>query len=353
MESVGREQSVIVYDRGEWWRLGPSYCRAFEAIGWNARLLDTSRRESRLQWWLRSRLGNRLTRRNYGLRRRGSSHWNQEIARSVGEAQPVLCLIMNGMLVMPETVERLQNQGVAVAVLYTDNPFPEGPSHRPEYLPVLRKADVCFIWSRRLEARLEDEGARRVVYLPFAWDAEVIPHVRDAVGNGPEVVFVGGWDQHRERWLEPVAERFELEIWGPDYWGTRTRPGNPLRDCWRGRALRGREAAEAVAGADIALNVLREQNLPDGTNMRTFEVPGAGGFLLSTRTSGATEIYPEGEASAYFGSVQELLEKIEYYLKNATERREIARRAHEITARKHRYVHRARRILKSVELMAL
>ena len=41
--------------------------------------------------------------------------------------------------------------------------------------------------------------------------------------------------------------------------------------------------------------------------MRTFELPGAGGFLLATRTAGAAEIYPEGEAGAYFGSVGELL----------------------------------------------
>lgn len=342
--------TVLLYRRSGTERLGASYARAFHALGWEVERYDSDPDAEDLDWWLRSRAGRWLTRRSLGLRRWGTRRRNVAFREMALELRPDLVLLVNGAFIMPETVAAIRDSGTRLAIFHPDAPVPENQNHRPEHLPCAREADVTFIWSRKLGARLEEEGAGRVVYLPFAWDPEVYPQVEEPGEDGPEVIFVGGWDPYRERWLEPVAKRFNLAIWGPDYWGTRTRDGSFVRNSWRGRALRGREAAEAVARADIALNVLRDQNLPDGTNMRTFEVPGAGGFLLATRTSGAAEIYPEGEAGAYFGSKEELLSKITYYLEHSTERGAIGRRAHEITARAHRYVHRARRIVETVEL---
>lgn len=343
--------TVLVHGSFALGRLAASYARGFEEVGCQVVRDDTRERDGHLAAWLRSRVGRRLTLRSLWLRRCGSRAWNSRLVRRVREVQPELAVIVKGEYLMPETVEAARIAGTEVAVVHPDDPLPESANHRPELLPDARAATCNFIWSRRLARRLDATGARNVTYLPFAWDRKVFPYVARHLGQAsgdrtaPDVVFVGGWDRRRERWLEPVAERFELEIWGPDYWATRTRRGSLVRECWQGRTLRGREAAEAVVGADIALNVLREQNLPGGTNMRTFEVPGAGGFLLSTRTSGATEIYSEGEAGAYFGSLDEMLEKIAHYLSHPEERRAIARRSHEITASGHRYAHRAGRIL--------
>lgn len=342
-------RTVVLYGRSGFWRLEASYARAFRELGWNIETVDADPNREDLAWWVRSRPGLRLSRHSLHLRRLASRRRNESFRSRVVESRPDLVLLVNGAFLMPETVVALRELGIPVAVYHPDAPIPGNSNHRPEHNPVAREADLCCIWSRRLAERLQRAGARKVSYLPFAWDPEVFPHVGYRPPEGPDVLFVGGWDRRRERLLEPVARRFELEIWGPDYWGARTRPGSPLRRCWRGRSLWGREAAEAVARAAITLNVLRAQNLPDGTNMRTFEVPGAGGFLLATRTTGATELYADGEAGAYFASRAELLQKIAYYLERPEERRAIARRAHETTAREHRYVHRARRILQEVE----
>lgn len=344
--------SVVVYDRGEFWRLGPSYRRAFEELGWRAHLLDTREREDDLRWWLRSRIGHRLTRRILAARRIGSAGWNHKLASSLEDLSPDLFLIMNGTLLMPETVRRVRESGTRIAVVYADDPTRGSPNYHPEFVPVAREADLVFIWSRRLKERLEKEEDLRARYLPFGWDPAVFPKIHGRSPAGAEVVFVGGWDRRRERWLEPVARRFDLEVWGPDYWQTRTKPGSPVRECWQGRALRGREAAEAVARADIALNVFREQNLPDGTNMRTFEVPGAGGFLLSHDSSGAREVFPGGEAGAYFDTREEMLAQLERYLSSPTDRARIATAAHEIVRAGHRYVDRARAILRDLGLPA-
>lgn len=346
----GRDgRKLVIYGRSEPWCLEASYTRAFRKLGWRVELLDSDPVGEDLAWWIRTAAGRRVARSSLLLRRRAARRRNDSLRERILRERPDLLLVFKGSYLMPETVEAVKEAGVPVAVLDPDNPYPGHPAWRPEHLPVMRAADVCFIWSRSLAERLVEDGAGPAFYLPFAWDPEVFPFVDATEAIGPEVLFIGGWDRRRERWLEPVAERFDLEIWGPDYWGSRTRRGSRVRGCWRGRALRGPDAARRVAQARITLNVLREQNLPDGTNMRTFEVPGAGGFLLAERSAGATEAYPEGEAGAYFASVDELLDQIGHYLGRPEARREIAGRAREATEREHRYVHRARVIEAATE----
>lgn len=339
---------ILLYGHAAKYRLGTSYLQAFERIGWKVELLDLDELEAHVRPWLQSRVGRRLTAGSLTLRRLGSRRWNDRLRERARALEPDLVFLISAQMVMPETVRAVRDASGKVAVFFPDDPLPGASGAWPEQFEAAREADRAFVWSRKLAGEMEEEGAAPVEYLPFAWDPKVFPYIAQPKERDWDVVFVGGWDRHRERWLEPVAREFELRIWGPTYWGERTRPDSHVRAAWQGRALRGEEAARVIAGSPVVLNVLREQNLPDGTNMRTFEVPGAGGFLLASRTGGAREIYPEGEAAAYFGSHEELTEKISFYLEHSAERRKIARRAHEITRSNHRYVHRARRILGAV-----
>lgn len=79
--------------------------------------------------------------------------------------------------------------------------------------------------------------------------------------------------------------------------------------------------------------------------MRTFEIPGSGGFSLSTRTKGALEIFPEDHAGGYFESVDECLRQIEHFRTQDRLRLEIARNAHDIVRQGHTYVDRAKQII--------
>lgn len=337
-------KEILIVGNFTWDRLAASYKRTFEVLGHRVYSVHTTERDDDLSPWLSNRIGKYATRNQLWLRRRGSRSWNQTIQAAADTHDPDFVLLFNGSYVMPETIEGLRGQGYPVYVFHADRPFPSSPNFRPEYLPAAEACTAYFIWSRALQQRLQNRGVD-THYLPFGWDPFVFPN-QDSPGEAEhEVVFIGGWDERRERWLTPVAESFDLKIWGPDYWGTRTSWGSPLRDCWQGEALRGEQAAEVLAESKIALNVLRHQNLPDGTNMRTFEVPGCGGFLLATRTEGATEIFPEGQAGAYFGTVDEMMEKIRYYLDADEERQSIAKQAHRHVSDSHRYRRRAHRIL--------
>lgn len=328
------------------YKLASSYARAFTAIGCDVDRFDTLANTDALAWWLRVRPGRWLTRKSSLLRRYGSRVRNERFVRKVRELRPNLVLIVGGKLVLPEAVGAVRNQGIPVALVEPDSPLRESSNYRPEMLDTAREVDRYFIWSQEVGRRLEGLGVGPVHYLPFGWDPEIHPHVGLSEDPEHDVVFIGGWDAWRERWLEPVAERFDLTVWGPEYWGDRPATGSRLPGCWEGRAVRGNEAAEVIGRSRIVLNVFREQNLPDGTNMRTFEVPGAGGFLLSHRTGGAVEIFPEDEAGVYFDTRQEMLAQIDRYLDAPAKRADIARRAHRIVDRGHKYVNRAVKVLR-------
>lgn len=326
-------------------RLACSYQRALRGLGCQVVPIDTRDMSHYLAFWVRDRLLHRLTIRSRVLRQLGAVRWNEHITQRLRDVAPDLLLILNGNFVMPDTVQGARSIGVRVFIFHADNPLPPWASNRPETLPSALACDAYLIWSRHLAERLMDIGVTRVEYLPFAWDPVIFPHIGLSEAPTHRVVFVGGWDREREAWLTPLSKRFDLKIWGPAYWSTRTMPGSPLRRCWQGGALRGLRAAQTLADSAVALNVFRRQNLPDGVNMRTFEVPGCGGFALATRTAGAQAILPECLAGAYFGEPEECYEQIERFLIRPSERLELAETAHARIADGHQYAHRAQRIL--------
>jgi spore maturation protein CgeB len=340
--------SILMYGSFANDELASSYKRAFERLGHKVVPFDIQKKGKYLAPWLRHRVGHRLTIRSLALRRLGSVRWNEHLLRVGLEIKPQLLFVFNGELLMPGTLRTFRQMGTLAFIFHADNPFPSYYNHRPETLACAKESDCYFIWSRELVKRLKTIGVKRAEYLPFAWDPEVFPYkVWPNTEYDHDVVFIGGWDQKREWWLTLLAQSFDVKIWGPDYWGTRSHPNSPLRNSWQGTPVRGVEASRILRRSRIALNIIREQNMPDGVIMRTFELPGCGVFALSTRTEGALEILPEGRAGAYFSTIEECICQIDRYLSNDRLRTEIAQNAHAIVCHKHQYTHRVRQILRA------
>jgi len=331
-------------------RLAASYRRAFASLGVTVEGFDTTELDQSLAWPARQRVVRRFTRRSLALRRFSSRRLNETLLGMLASSNADWALLLSGEWVMPETIERIQRLGKRVAIFHSDNPLPPHYNHRPETLDCARHADLYLIWGERLADALRRVGVTRARFLPFGWDPEVFPYQGDRPqGTWPGVVFVGGWDREREAFLDEVARHVPLRIYGPPYWSTRTRSSSRARACWQGGALTMDKAAKALRDAAVSLNILRGQHMvagvPDGTIMRHFEVPGAGGFLLSTRSESATRLFREGESAAYFEGVDDCIEKCRHYLEAGAERRAVAERAHADVSAAHQYRHRAQEIL--------
>jgi spore maturation protein CgeB len=78
---------------------------------------------------------------------------------------------------------------------------------------------------------------------------------------------------------------------------------------------------------------------------RTFEIPGSGGFLLTEYTPGLEMFYEIGKEIDVFHDTKELVEKINFYLRNPELRDAIAIKGFERTIRDHSYEKRVEDIL--------
>ncbi|MGC9069490.1 MAG: CgeB family protein [Thermoprotei archaeon] len=91
----------------------------------------------------------------------------------------------------------------------------------------------------------------------------------------------------------------------------------------------------------LVLNISRSREL----NMRVFEVLGCGRPLLTDYVDEITDIFKNKEHLAMYSSLNELIDLIEYYLKNEEEREEMAKRGQEECYKKHTLDHRVKTIL--------
>jgi len=176
-----------------------------------------------------------------------------------------------------------------------------------------------------------------MVYVPHGYDADVhrpLPlDSKDTQLYGNKVLLVAGHTPEKEHLLSELM-RFrpdiDLQIYGPR-WTEFSRSPN-LRLCTRGVPLYGSQYSKAIAAAAVCLGIMsgkvRGVTQGDETTTRSFEIPACGGFMLHERTSELLEQYEEGHEVACFGSVEELAEKIDYYLAHPEERKAIAHAGH-------------------------
>ena len=84
-----------------------------------------------------------------------------------------------------------------------------------------------------------------------------------------------------------------------------------------------------------------------GCPCRIYEVGASGGFQIVMERPDLKAVYePNREIATYDRSIDNLIEKIEYYLDSEQEREEIRKKYHQRTIREHLYKHRFKRVLK-------
>jgi glycosyltransferase involved in cell wall biosynthesis len=272
---------------------------------------------------------------------------NRRLLAQVVDARPDLILIFKGEWLTTGTLGRLRRLTGAPLFNYNpDHPFnPETSSALivdaiPEY-------DYYLTWTKFLVPEILRGRARRVEWVPCGYD----PHLHAPTTLTPEeervygadLMFAGTWDPEREGWLAGLAD-YRPAIWGNGW--ERVAIGSPLRKYWRGSVAYGSELAKAIAGAKIALNFIRTRDpqVKDTHNMRTFEIPACGGFMLTTRTKEQAEFFEEDKEYVAFDDPAELRAKVERYLPDESSRRTIAAAARARVLR-YSYERRAEQIL--------
>jgi spore maturation protein CgeB len=322
----------------------------------------------------------------------------RELLGTLIERRPDLLLSVNQIGFDAEGVlgEILEETELPVAAWYVDSPL---FILRGTPFPAARVSSV-FLWERTLCAPLRALGVEDVSYLPLATDPLVFAPVPAPAATGP-LSFVGDSMEHaREKWgrrldrrgglraaalrdrllrgerLDAILEADRLgrceRDWDIVAHGTYTATAEYRLDLlravagpelhlygdpgwerllpsarWRGPVEYGRAAAAVYAGSEITLNATSFQ-MPTAVNQRVFDVPAAGGFLLTDARDDLAELFEPGREAIAFRDSDELADLVRHYRAHPEERRAITTRARSRVLAEHSYEHRLSTLLAHV-----
>lgn len=271
---------------------------------------------------------------------------NSELIKKAREFNPQLIVILKGLGVYPKTLQTIKSLTNSKIINFNgDDPYNFYSSNKNiiDCLPIY---DYVFTWSKRLMPQLLNNGAKHVHYLPFAADPDIYKSGENLTANerkiyGSDIAFVGTGDSERKKELEPLTD-LDIGIWGP-YWDRYSKK-SPLRKRIKGGRVDVPTTAKIYRSSKVVLNLMREQNF-SSHNMKTFEIPSIGAFMLAPRTSEHAEFFVEGEDIACYGATAELREKAIYYINHDEERMALAKSAHQKTIQHHTYIQRMKELL--------
>jgi spore maturation protein CgeB len=177
------------------------------------------------------------------------------------------------------------------------------------------------------------DGIFHVILSQWAADAATLHAPLPAAQCRYPVVFVGaahGDRKNKIRQLEKMGIPVQVFGYG-----------------WKSGPVPGNQIPQIIRSAQVALNFSNSKGA-DQLKARTFEVPGAGGFLMTEAVDGISAFYAPGREIVVADSIQEMGEKILYYMKHPQERDRIAENGFERTQKEHLYFHRFEKILDGV-----
>jgi spore maturation protein CgeB len=228
-------------------------------------------------------------------------------------------LVFKGMELFPETLVSIRKHTSVLANYNGDHPFiyffpGSGNNNVRDGIP---HYDVHFSYAKSIVSKLKTEYSKSAFRIPFGYNNNIpVSTSEQDAKYAKNFVFVGAYDQQRAGYLESLRHPL-LHIYGDDKWRTRN-PHKPfVLNAYQQASLYEQDYMHALRSSQGVINILREQNLiEDSHNMRTFEVPGFGGLLISQRTAEQMEFFEDGREAVFFDSIDELRSKLDHLAKN-------------------------------------
>ena len=272
---------------------------------------------------------------------------SQIVLESVTEKPVDILFCMALAPISPRVLNELRSRGV-VTVLW----FVEDYQRFTYWQQVAQHFDYVFcIQKDKCISALRAAGAKEVHYMPVACEpnvhAQLVLSKEDIAKWGAEISFMGAGYHNRQQMFASLAD-MNLKIWGTEW-----PEGKPFDRMVQNNAhrLTPAEYVKIFNATKINLN-LHSSSEKDGVdpfgdfvNPRTFELASCGAFQLVDKRTLLPELFDLGKELITFENASELKDKINYYLHNEPERKEIAKRSREKVLKQHTYQHRLKDML--------
>lgn len=256
---------------------------------------------------------------------------NLALCETVDRLQPDLVLsVLMGYEIWTETLDLLRRAGVAVLNWGTDDSWKYDQFSRHVATHVSTWATTC---PEALAAACAG-GQRNWVLTQWAANHAVLAEPLPAARCEHAVSFIGSAYGNRRRWVERLqALGVEVACFGHGW------PRGAVAAADIPRIMRASVVSLNFGDSGLQLRGLRPYRSRQ-IKARVFEVPGAGGFLLTEHAQHLDDYFVPDEEIDIFASAEELAGKIRGHLADPARRDRMAQAAHARTAREHTYLAR-------------
>jgi len=254
---------------------------------------------------------------------------------------PDLVLVLLGNMVSPKTISLLKKCIKAPIVCWCQDTL---ATIGRQYL-IGSPYDLVFLKDHYMVNLFNDMVGDRFRYLPEACNPRMHyfepPSAAEKDIYACDITTAASLYYYRQEILKPLQGEFKLKVWGdvPDWLNYE------LGSSHTRRYVVDRHKRHAFSAAKIVLNTLYFAEV-DAVNCRLFEIAGCGGFQLVSEKAEVSRHFEIGEEIEVFRNKNELIEKVNYYLREPEKRIDIAKKGLARAHREHTYKHRLTELLR-------
>lgn len=254
---------------------------------------------------------------------------NKRIVATIKERPFDVIWILRGQIINPGTLRQVRElrPGCKIVQHSLDDIWVHRLHRTRRASRSTKYYDAVFTNKSYALSKIEELGCPNAVFMGNSYESELHGPVEvsseDRREYGGPVGFIGHYEPHYGEWIRfLVGNGIPVRIWSYGYSWDHSGIRDPnFRD--EGRPVFGAEYAKSICSFDINLCFLSKW-VNDRQTKRSVEIPACGAFMLAERTDEHLELFEEGKEAEYFGSKEELLEKVNHYLAHPEERKKIA-----------------------------
>ena len=242
---------------------------------------------------------------------------NLALLKKVKDVRPALIIFVRCDEVLPETLKtmRIISPASFLIAYHNDNPF-VGTIRRfamRHYRASLAFVNLALVYRPSNVRCALAEGAKHVeVFLPWFIRERHKPVPGD---ERNDVIYIGHFENDgREGILQALYKAgIQVRVYGTGWEKAQSRipwlAKQKICQVW------GTEYSALLSNAKISLVFLSAKNR-DVYTRRCFEIPACGSLLMAPRTKELQQLFREGEEAVFWNSAEDLVSRVNHYLKN-------------------------------------
>lgn len=280
---------------------------------------------------------------------------NENLLINANQSKPDLIIILKGLFIFKETIEKLKSISPYVININHDDFFSLNKYNKSNIqFNAISAYDSIFV-TRLINLNEIMLINKNTFFFPFSYYHKLHHWGSFKKEFNYDVIFIGTYEKERCKLLENLViqiPNLKLGIYG-EQWG-KVRDWSPLKKFIKSKnGLWGQMFVDATFSSKISLGFLRKENRDEYTQ-RSLEIPACGGLLLAESSSFHKKLYIEDKEASFFDpeNVQTLVVKINQLLSNEKNIENIKINGHfKVNQSNMTYEDRIKQLIKSYKIL--